>query len=92
MLTISEDAHCTVLSIFGILRELPAPLYRLVQSSDGDFYGTTLNGGTGGAVAVFQITPSGAHTSSCTLSLAEPKGLIPMLELLTAPGGPTPLT
>lgn len=43
------------------------PLAGLVQGSDGNFYGTTLAGGTGGAFCsfplscgtVFQITPSG---------------------------------
>ncbi len=35
----------------------------LVQGSDGNFYGTTLYGGTGGGGTVFQITPSGTLTT-----------------------------
>jgi uncharacterized repeat protein (TIGR03803 family) len=40
----------------------------MIQAHDGNFYGTTLSGGavspiSGGAGTVFQITPSGAHTT-----------------------------
>src|SRR5262249_55532892 len=34
----------------------------LVQGSDGNFYGTTSNGGTDGAGIVFKITPGGKLT------------------------------
>jgi uncharacterized repeat protein (TIGR03803 family) len=34
----------------------------LVLGSDGDFYGTTLSGGTSGSGTVFKITPSGTET------------------------------
>jgi uncharacterized repeat protein (TIGR03803 family) len=56
---------------------------KLVQASDGNFYGTTLQGGTNGGGMVFRITPSGAETtiynfcaqSGCTDGTA-PLGLI----------------
>jgi uncharacterized repeat protein (TIGR03803 family) len=56
---------------------------KLVQASDGNFYGTTLQGGTNGGGMVFRITPSGAETtiynfcaqSNCTDGTA-PLGLI----------------
>ena len=35
----------------------------LVQARDGDFYGTTYNGGAHGAGALFRITPSGTLTT-----------------------------
>jgi uncharacterized repeat protein (TIGR03803 family) len=35
----------------------------LVQATDGDFYGTTLEGGANNAGTVFKITPSGALTT-----------------------------
>jgi uncharacterized repeat protein (TIGR03803 family) len=35
----------------------------LVQGSDGNFYGTTFNGGANGGGTVFQITPSGTLTT-----------------------------
>jgi len=44
------------------------PAASLVQAHDGNFYGTTLEGGTnyptyGGGGTVFQISPSGTHTT-----------------------------
>jgi uncharacterized repeat protein (TIGR03803 family) len=35
----------------------------LIQGSDGNFYGTTSEGGLGGAGTVFRITPNGAFTT-----------------------------
>jgi uncharacterized delta-60 repeat protein len=40
-----------------------SPTAALVQGSDGNFYGTTEYGGTGGCGTMFQITPAGAFTS-----------------------------
>jgi uncharacterized repeat protein (TIGR03803 family) len=67
--TVSE----TVLySFFGSLNtdvhDGGGPFAGLVQSSDGNFYGTTVNGGTstncpGGCGTVFRISPSGTYTS-----------------------------
>src|ERR1039457_1010591 len=39
------------------------PLAGLVQGSDGNFYGTTNQGGAMGAGTVFKITPAGALTT-----------------------------
>jgi uncharacterized repeat protein (TIGR03803 family) len=38
------------------------PFAKLVQGSDGNFYGTTFNGGSGGDGVLFGITPSGTLT------------------------------
>jgi uncharacterized repeat protein (TIGR03803 family) len=35
---------------------------KLIQGSDGNFYGTTAGGGAQGAGALFQVTPQGAET------------------------------
>ena len=39
----------------------------LVQGSDGNFYGATSAGGSGGGGTVFKITPAGALTTLCSL-------------------------
>ena len=39
-----------------------APVAPLVQGADGNFYGTTPQGGTSNAGTVFQVTPAGALT------------------------------
>ena len=38
------------------------PYADVIQGSDGNFYGTTYQGGTGGYGTVFKITPSGTET------------------------------
>ena len=38
------------------------PQAGLIQGADGNFYGTTYNGGANGLGAVFQITPAGVET------------------------------
>jgi uncharacterized repeat protein (TIGR03803 family) len=38
------------------------PLSAVLQDSDGDFYGTTVNGGADGPGAVYAITPAGVET------------------------------
>ena len=53
----------TVLYSFGsIANDGSEPLARLVQASDGNFYGTTSAGGANGAGTVFKITPAGVET------------------------------
>jgi uncharacterized repeat protein (TIGR03803 family) len=38
------------------------PYHSLIQTGDGDFYGTTLSGGAGNGGTIFEITPSGTET------------------------------
>jgi uncharacterized repeat protein (TIGR03803 family) len=38
------------------------PYHSLVQASDGNFYGTTLDGGTTNGGTIFEITPSGTES------------------------------
>jgi uncharacterized repeat protein (TIGR03803 family) len=52
----------TVLHTFGAAGDGASPAAGLIQASDGNFYGTTYEGGSGGAGTVFKITSSGAET------------------------------
>lgn len=47
------------LYLFG---EYTAPHGDLIQDADGNFYGTTLYGGSGGTGVVYRLTPEGAYT------------------------------
>ena len=48
-----------------------APNAALVQGADGNFYGTTSQGGTNGYGTVFKITPSGALTTLHSFDLSD---------------------
>lgn len=52
----------TVLWSFGAGADGRTPKGRLLQASDGNFYGTTESGGDFGFGAVFKLTPSGTET------------------------------
>ena len=52
----------TVLYSFGAGNDGEHPYAGVTQGSDGNFYGTTYQGGTSGLGAVFKITPSGTET------------------------------
>jgi len=50
-----------VVTAFGPV-DPQAPVAPLIQGADGNFYGTTPQGGTSNAGTVFQVTPAGALT------------------------------
>jgi uncharacterized repeat protein (TIGR03803 family) len=52
----------TVLDSFTGGTDGSQPQAALIQSTDGNFYGTTISGGTSGQGTVFKITPSGFET------------------------------
>src|SRR5207237_780501 len=57
----TSDGSLTTLHTFGPFPAYDgrAPYARLVQGSDGNFYGTTYIGGLGGSGTVFKITSDG---------------------------------
>lgn len=57
----------------------------LIQASDGDFYGTTYQGGSNGYGTVFRITPDGNLTTLHHFAAAE--GTFPATALLEASDG-----
>lgn len=63
-----------------------APAYMtLVQGTDGNFYGTTSNGGIAGRGTVFRITPAGALTT--LFQFDKPGGIHPNAGLVPAADG-----
>ncbi len=60
---ISTNGALTTLHSFTGGNDGANPQAGLVQGSDGNFYGTTYNGGMDDAGAVFEISPAGAFTN-----------------------------
>jgi uncharacterized repeat protein (TIGR03803 family) len=61
-------SFCSLVSDTGVCLDGDAPQFGLIQGSDGNFYGTTGGGGSGGHESsedgtVFKITPAGALTT-----------------------------
>jgi len=63
---ITPSGTLTTLHTFCAQTNCPdggGPLYPLVQGTDGNFYGTTVGGGTKNLGTIFKITPSGTLTT-----------------------------
>jgi uncharacterized repeat protein (TIGR03803 family) len=58
----------------------------LVQGSDGNFYGTTVSGGTNNAGTVFRISPGGAYTNLYSFA-GSPNGSAPVAGLVQGSDG-----
>ncbi len=59
----------------------------LIQASDGNFYGTTYEGGTGTAGTVFRITPTGTETVLYSFAGGTNDGSTPQGSLIQASDG-----
>jgi uncharacterized repeat protein (TIGR03803 family) len=58
-----SGSYTSLHSFVGYPTDGDLPIAGLVQGSDGNFYGTTLYGGTNNNGAVFRISPSGTETT-----------------------------
>ena len=52
------------------------PYHTLIQGSDGDFYGTTLAGGTSNAGTIFKVTQSGSESVFYSFASIPYSGLV----------------
>ncbi|MGD1019630.1 MAG: choice-of-anchor tandem repeat GloVer-containing protein [Verrucomicrobiia bacterium] len=59
----------------------------LVQGSDGNFYGTTFNGGTNNLGIVFQISLGGSYTNLCSFAGPPGDGAVPGAGLVQGSDG-----
>jgi uncharacterized repeat protein (TIGR03803 family) len=68
MFKISSAGTLTTLYSFPFGLDNLYPYAGLVQGSDGNFYGTTQNGGTNGVGSVYKISPAGTLTNLYSFS------------------------
>jgi uncharacterized repeat protein (TIGR03803 family) len=80
-----EGVVTTLHSFTGQSNEGANPQAGLIQASDGNFYGTTSEGGTFTVGTVFKISPDGTLTSLHSFELTD--GLLPMAGLIQATDG-----
>jgi uncharacterized protein (TIGR03437 family) len=80
----------TLYNFGGASTDGDLPVAGLIQATDGDFYGTTLAGGAGGASVsgtVFKITPGGALTTLHAFGSTAGDGIAPATALMQATDG-----
>ena len=81
-----EAGRFSELYSFGDESQGAAPLFGLIQGSDGNFYSTTSTGGANDAGTVFKLTPDGAQTVLWSFG-AGSDGSQPLSSLLQASDG-----
>jgi uncharacterized repeat protein (TIGR03803 family) len=84
---ISQSGSCTTLYFFAGFPDGANPVARLLSSSDGYLYGTTLSGGTNGYGTVFRINPSGVYTTIYSFVGHPNDGLAPLSPLVEGSDG-----
>jgi uncharacterized repeat protein (TIGR03803 family) len=84
---ISPSGNETNLWSFGDANDGAYPQAGLVQGSDGNFYGTTQQGGTNGYGTVFRISPSGNETNLYSFGSSPTDGQYPAAGLVQGSDG-----
>jgi uncharacterized repeat protein (TIGR03803 family) len=85
--TITSQGVVTILHSFGSVTNDGLPgtsngLPRLVQGTDGNFYGVTAAGGSAGLGCAYQITPAGQFTVLHSFGTMTPDGANPVASLI----------
>ncbi len=80
-------ALTTLYSFTGTNGDGSAPVSAPVQGSDGNLYGTTPTGGTGGVGTVYRLTPAGALTILHSFTGASGEGASPLASLVQGSDG-----
>lgn len=85
--TVDPDEAPTVTTVHSFAGSVGGswPFAGVMEASDGNFYGTTALGGTGGVGTVFQMTPSGTVTT--LHSFVRSDGAYPEAELVEGTDG-----
>jgi len=85
---ISSSGSYSLLYSFGSPpHDAANPVGPLVQGTDGNFYGTTINGGTNYSGTVFRITPGGSETIFYTFHGSPSDGFGPYAGLVLGSDG-----
>jgi uncharacterized repeat protein (TIGR03803 family) len=85
---ITSQGTLTTLHQFGSSpNDGSSPYAGLVQSTDGNFYGTTVNGGTNNEGTVFNITPQGTLTTLYQFGSSPNDGTQPTSSLMQSTDG-----
>jgi uncharacterized repeat protein (TIGR03803 family) len=83
----AQTAYSIVHTFAGSPAEGSDPETGLVQGSDGNFFGTTSEGGAYGYGTVFKMTSSGVVTILHSFAFASPDGVYPRGVLIQAADG-----
>jgi uncharacterized repeat protein (TIGR03803 family) len=83
----SAGVETVLHSFVGGATDGSLPAGALIQGSDGNFYGTTSNGGTNGYGTVFRITPAGIETVLYSFAGGTTDGISPSAALIQGSDG-----
>jgi uncharacterized repeat protein (TIGR03803 family) len=82
-----DPATESVIHAFDVNRDGLDPVANVVQGSDGNFYGTTRNGGTSNFGTVFKVTPAGVETVLHFFAGGTTDGSLPTAALIQGSDG-----